>query len=71
VATRFQGQGVGTALLRPTLDRCDEEGVPAYIEASSERSAAMYERLGFVHLGELQIPGGPRIWPMRRPPAAP
>lgn len=70
VATRFQGQGLGTALLRPTLDRCDREGLPAYLEASTERSAALYERLGFVHLGELQVPGGPRFWPMRRPPAA-
>lgn len=59
VATRFQGQGVGTALLRPTLARCDQEGVPAYLEASSERSAVLYERLGFVHLGELRVPDGP------------
>jgi ribosomal protein S18 acetylase RimI-like enzyme len=70
VATRFQGQGLGTALLRSTFDRCDKEGVPAYLEASSERSAALYERLGFVHLGELEVPNGPRFWPMRRPPAA-
>jgi ribosomal protein S18 acetylase RimI-like enzyme len=71
VATRFQGQGLGTALLRPTLDRCDQEGLPAYLEASTERSAALYERLGFVHLGELRVPdGGPRFWPMRRPTAA-
>ena len=70
VATRFQGRGLGTALLRPTLDRCDSEGVPAYLEASTERSAALYERLGFVHLGALQVPDGPWFWPMRRPPAA-
>jgi GNAT superfamily N-acetyltransferase len=70
VATRFQGHGLGTALLHPTLDRCDREGVPAYLEASSVRSAALYERLGFVHLGELRVPDGPRVWPMRRPPAA-
>jgi RimJ/RimL family protein N-acetyltransferase len=70
VATSFQGQGLGTALLRPTLDRCDREGVPAYLEASTERSAALYERLGFVHLGELQVPDGPRFWPMRRPPVS-
>lgn len=68
VAPRFQGQGVGTALLGPTLERCDREGVPAYIEASSRRSAALYERLGFDHLGELRIPDGPSFWPMRRPP---
>ena len=70
VATRFQGRGVGTALLRRTLDRCDQEGVPAYLEASTERSAALYERLGFVHLGELRVPDGPPFWPMRRPPVA-
>lgn len=71
VATRFQGRGLGTTLLRPTCDRCDKEGVPAYLEASTERSAALYERLGFVHLGELRVPdGGPPFWPMRRPPAA-
>ena len=70
VATRFQGPGLGTALLRPTLDRCDAEGVAAYLEASTERSAALYERLGFIHLGELRVPDGPRFWPMRRPPAA-
>lgn len=51
-------------------DRCDSEGVPAYLEASTERSAALYERLGFVHLGELSVANGPRFWPMRRPPAA-
>ena len=69
VAPPFQGQGLGAELLRPTLDRCDEEGVPAYLEASTERSAALYARLGFEHLGELQVPDGPRFWPMRRPPA--
>jgi len=70
VATPFQGQGLGSALLRPTLDRCDSGRVPAYLEASTERSAALYQRLGFIHLGELRVPNGPRCWPMRRPPVA-
>jgi hypothetical protein len=48
--------------MRPTLDRCDADGVSAYLEASSERSAALYERLGFVHLGMLELPDeGPRF----------
>jgi RimJ/RimL family protein N-acetyltransferase len=68
VATGFQGRRLVTALLRPTLDRCDREGLPAYLEASSDRSAALYEPLGLVHLGELRLPGGPPFWPMRRPP---
>ncbi len=68
VSPELQGQGVGTELLQPVLALCDAEWLPAYLEASSERNAALYERLGFVHLGELRIPNGPRIWPMRRPP---
>ena len=65
----LQGHGLGSALMRPTLDRCDGDGLPAYLEASSERSAALYERLGFVRLGVLELPhAGPPVWPMRRPP---
>ena len=64
----MQGKGLGSVLMRPTLDRCDREGVPAYIEASSERSAALYERLGFRHVKELRVGGSPPLWLMIRPP---
>jgi GNAT superfamily N-acetyltransferase len=64
----MQGRGLGSRLLRPTLDRCDHEGLPAYLEASSERSAALYERLGFKLTSELRIGGGPPLRLMRRPP---
>lgn len=72
VRTAMQGRGLGSALMQPTLERADSAGLPAYIEASSERSAALYERRGFVHLGVFELPdGGPPVWPMRRPaPAA-
>jgi ribosomal protein S18 acetylase RimI-like enzyme len=63
-----QGRGLGTALLTPTLARCDTEGLPAYLEASSERSAALYERLGFEHVGELRLGGSPPVWRMLRSP---
>lgn len=69
VRPELQGQGLGSALMRPALEWCDNDDLPAYLEASSERSAALYERLGFVHLGVLQLPhGAPPVWPMRRPP---
>ncbi len=72
VRTALQGQGIGPTLMRPTLQSADSSGLPTYIEASSERSAALYERLGFVHLDVLELPdGGPPVWLMRRPPAAP
>lgn len=70
VRSALQGQGLGSALMQPTLRTADSAGVAAYIEASSERSAALYERLGFRHIEALELPeGGPPIWLMRRPPA--
>jgi GNAT superfamily N-acetyltransferase len=69
VRTALQGQGVGSALMQPTLERADALGLPTYIEASSQRSAALYERLGFVHMDVFELPdGGPPVWLMRRPP---
>jgi len=68
VYPNMQGRGFGSALLRPTLDRCDREGLPAYLEASSERNAALYERLGFQLTDELRIGGSPPLRLMLRPP---
>jgi len=71
VRTALQGQGVGAALMQPTLKRANSAGLPTYIEASTERSAALYERLGFAHMDVLELPeGGPPVWPMRRPAGA-
>ena len=68
VLPSMQGHGLGSALLRPTLERCDREGLPAYLEASSERSAALYERLGFQITRELRVGGSPPLRLMVRPP---
>jgi ribosomal protein S18 acetylase RimI-like enzyme len=68
VRPEMQGKGLGSALMRPTLDRCDREGLPAYLEASSERSAALYERLGFSVIRELRVGGSPPLWLMLRLP---
>ncbi|MFD7911315.1 GNAT family N-acetyltransferase [Streptomyces sp. NPDC059752] len=69
VAPGRQGQGLGSELIRPVLERCDREGVPAYLEASSERSKGLYERLGWEFTGEaVRLPDGPLMWPMWRKP---
>ncbi|MEU8788610.1 GNAT family N-acetyltransferase [Streptomyces sp. NPDC048643] len=69
VSPERQGEGLGGALLEPVLDRCDREGLAAYLEASNARSRALYERLGFVVTGgPLDLPDGPRMWPMWREP---
>lgn len=66
VAPERQGNGLGTALLEPVLERCDRQGLPAYLEATSERNAALYARLGFERMEELRVLGSPPVWPMLR-----
>jgi GNAT superfamily N-acetyltransferase len=69
VEPEWQGKGVGSALLRPMLERCDREGVPAYLEASTPRNRALYLRNGFEVIEEVTLPrGGPPSWLMWRAP---
>lgn len=58
VAPYYQGRGYGEALIQRMLDRCDQEGMPAYLEASSLRSVPLYRRKGFITLNKGQFPGG-------------
>lgn len=51
-----QGEGIGTALMRPVLTRCDREGIPAYLETATARNVLLYERLGFEVVEELTLP---------------
>lgn len=71
VEPELQGKGIGTALLQPILDRCDREGMPAYLEASTSRNRGCYLRQGFEVTEEFRYPkGGPPSWRMWREPRA-
>jgi GNAT superfamily N-acetyltransferase len=67
VLPEMQGRGLGSSLLDPTLECCEREGLPAYLEATSERSAALYESLGFQFISELRVADSPALWLMLRP----
>jgi GNAT superfamily N-acetyltransferase len=68
VVPEATGQGRGSALLEPVLARCDADGVPAYLEASTADNARLYARLGFEPLDELEMLPGLLVRPMRREP---
>jgi ribosomal protein S18 acetylase RimI-like enzyme len=65
----YQGRGIGSALLRPVLELCDDEGVGAYLESSKESNVPFYARHGFDVIGEVDHRrNGPRQWLMWREP---
>jgi ribosomal protein S18 acetylase RimI-like enzyme len=61
-----QGQGLGSSLLAHGLARCDQDRVPAYLEATSERSVPLYRRHGFEVVTVIRIGSCPPITPMWR-----
>ena len=63
----MQGKGIGSSLLRGVLERCDAEKSAAYLEASTETNARLYERHGFRVTEELRVaPSAPPMWLMWR-----
>ena len=68
VDTPRQGRGVGDELMRYALERCDTDGLPAYLESSNSRNISLYERWGFVSLGTIQFGNSAPLYPMVRWP---
>ncbi len=66
----FQGKGVASALMRPVLDRCDADGIPAYLESSKEANVPFYKRHGFDVTEQVTVKNGPSLWLMWREPQA-
>jgi GNAT superfamily N-acetyltransferase len=56
VDPRWQGQGLGAALLTPILAEIDRLGLPCYLETFSERSVHFYQRHGFTIIATHQEP---------------
>jgi GNAT superfamily N-acetyltransferase len=68
-APEHQRSGVGVALMEPTLERADAEGVGAYLETQNEDNLAYYARFGFEVVTTLSpVRGGPPLWALRREP---
>lgn len=61
-------RGLGAALMKHALAKCDEDGLPAYLESSNPRNIAFYERHGFKAIGEIRSGSAPVMTPMLRAP---
>jgi ribosomal protein S18 acetylase RimI-like enzyme len=63
-----QGRGIGAALMRHALARCDREQALAYLEASKAENVPFYQRHGFEVMGQIQVGAAPPVVPMVRKP---
>jgi GNAT superfamily N-acetyltransferase len=65
---RFRRSGAASAALAPVLERCDTEGLPAYLETQKEGNLAYYARHRFEVVQKIEVKGCPPIWTLRREP---
>jgi ribosomal protein S18 acetylase RimI-like enzyme len=68
VEPNAQGTGLGGALMRHAVARCDQDRLVAYLESSNPRNISLYERHGFEIMGEIQMGSAPVVTPMLRQP---
>ena len=68
VETMRQRQGLGSALMKHALIRCDRDKKLAYLESTNPESIPLYERHGFELLGTIQVGSSPPVFPMLRKP---
>ena len=62
----YMNRGLGAALLKHALRRCDEDGSIAYLETTNPRNISLYERHGFEVVGKIQAGASPTLYPMIR-----
>ena len=67
VTPEMQGKGLGSALMQPILDHCNQMGIPAYLETETESNVRFYEKKGFEVRQEIVTSDGEsKVWTMWR-----
>ncbi|MEM7555478.1 MAG: GNAT family N-acetyltransferase [Cyanobacteria bacterium P01_A01_bin.84] len=66
VSETSQGEGIGSLLIQPILKKADEEGLPCYLETSTEKAVHFYQKNGFKILRIAEKPV--KFWTMKREP---
>lgn len=63
-----QRKGLGSALMKYVLVRCDRNKQLAYLESTNPKNIPLYEREGFERIGTIQTGTSAPIYPMVRKP---
>jgi len=64
-----QGQGLGSAVIRPMLERADAEGLRCYLETFQPKNVPLYQKHGFkISIEEVEPNSGVRGWGFIREP---
>ncbi len=66
VLPQYQGQGIGTMLIREALKIVDQTGMDAYAETASSDNVRLYERFGFEVMEQMTILGNTNWLMMRK-----
>ena len=65
----YQSRGYGSKIIQPILQMADSEGIPCYLDTSSERSLQFFRKWGFEVVRDVTAPAyGPRYWVLVRKP---
>ena len=68
VDPHHQNEGLGSALMKHALPRCDADGVPAFLESANPRNVPFYQRHGFEVMQVVQVGTSPTFTLMVRDP---
>ena len=63
----YQGNGLGSVLMKHVLNIIDQKGLLAYLGSSNPKNISLYERHGFEVIDRIQIGSSPPVHPMLRP----
>jgi GNAT superfamily N-acetyltransferase len=61
-AAHLRGRGLASAVVALLSQTALDRGATPYLQAESEREAALYARLGYRRVGELTLANGPEVY---------
>lgn len=68
VDPNVQNGGIGSRLMAFGLEKANHSEMPVFLASSNSMNLPFYERLGFVRVNEVTVPGLPTMFPMIRQP---